>query len=572
MSGEKPTKRPTKSADAAGGGKSTSHVGVADALRSLNKEQSSVIKSLIDIGIALSAQKDLSALLETIVIEARRFTGADAGTLYLVDDDEENLEFVIVQNKSMDTMMGGITGAPINWPPLPLKRPDGTPNKEMVSAYVAITGETVNIEDVYEVDGFNFEGTKEFDEGTGYRSRSMLVIPMRNHENEIIGVLQLINATDQITGRSVKFPQAVVDITYSLASQAAVAITNVRLIKDLENLFDSFIQTIATAIDEKSPYTAGHISRVANLTMEIAQVVDRVDWGPYADLKLTEDEMTELRLAAWMHDVGKIATPEHVVDKHTKLEKVFDRVEFIALRFEYIKQWAISEWHEKKAQLYADGKATPARLKTLDKKYAEKITLIEEEGQFAVECNTPGEFMENEKIERIEKIAKKTYMINGKRKKYLTADEVANLSIKRGTLNIEDREIIENHAMITLKMLKQLPFNKKQKHVPEYAAAHHEKLDGTGYPLRLKGDEISVQARMMAIADIFEALTAHDRPYKEPMMLSQAIRILRFMVKDNHLDADLVDIFLKEGLAEEYSKEHLSKAQLDWNTKDLEDN
>ena len=534
------------------------------------QKQREQTRKLIDIGIALSAEKNISVLLELIVDSAREFTNADGGTLYLVSDDESSLEFEIVQTDSLNIRMGGKTGEEINWPPVPLYKEDGSPNTENVSADVAITKKLVNIPDVYDVEGFNFEGTRKFDESTGYRSKSMLVIPMLNHENEIIGVLQLINARDIDSNETIPFPDDDIDLTASVASQAAIALTNVRLIQDLKDLFDSFIKTIATAIDEKSPYTAGHITRVANLTMEIAHVVNKTKWGKYGDLTFNEDELEELRLAAWMHDVGKITTPEHVVDKSTKLEKIFDRVELLQVRFDAIKYQAYSEWYEKKAELIESKGNDPEEIKKLDEEYSGKISQIETDAEFCIKANTPGEFMEDEAIEHLIEISKKTFNLGGETRHYLSEDELENLSIKRGTLNVSDRKIIENHAMMTLKMLNELPFSKKLKHVPAYAASHHEKLDGTGYPLKMKGEEISSQARIMAIADIFEALTAKDRPYKKPMMLSQAIKILGFMVKDDHIDGDFVEIFLKEGLAETYAKEHLLPTQIDWKTSDLE--
>lgn len=527
-------------------------------------------KKLIDIGIALSAEKDIFNLLELIVDSARDFTNADGGTLYIVSDDEKSLNFEIVQTNSLNIRMGGKTGEEINWPPVPLFNEDGSPNKENVSTNVALTKKFVNIPDVYDVEGFNFEGTRKFDESTGYRSMSMLVIPMLNHENEIIGVLQLLNAKDETTDETIPFTDENIDLTASLASQAAIAVTNVRLIQDLKDLFDSFIRTIATAIDEKSPYTAGHISRVANLTMEIARKINVTEWGKYGKFNFSDDELEELRLAAWMHDVGKITTPEHVVDKSTKLEKIFDRVDLLKIRFEAIKLQMEKEWYSKKIEILTTEGKESTKLAELDTEYSGKISKFSDDSEFCLQCNVPGEFMEDDKIERLQEFAKQSYGFNGESQPYISGDELLNLSIKRGTLNESDRKIIENHATMTLKMLNELPFSKKLRHVPEYAAAHHEKLNGTGYPLKLKGKEISVQARVMAIADIFEALTAKDRPYKKPMKLSQAIQILGYMVKDEHLDPDLVDVFLKEGMAEEYAKEHLLPDQIDWKTSDLD--
>ncbi|MCX8026558.1 MAG: GAF domain-containing protein, partial [Thermodesulfovibrionales bacterium] len=305
-------------------------------IQSYADEQIQHIKKLSEIGIALSSVQELTNLFELIVDEARSFANADGGTLYLVNEEEQTLEFVIVQNDTMKTRMGGKSG-PITWKPVPLIV-DGKPNHSNVSSYVANTGKTVNIADVYEAQGFDFSGTRRFDAGTGYRSMSMLVVPMKNKDNEIIGVLQLINALDKQTKKPIPFLPSLVSLVESLASQAAVAITNVRLYKSLENLFDSFIQVIATAIDEKSPYTAGHIQRVQRLTMDIANAMNEEDEGVFKDFYLNEDEMRELSIAAWMHDIGKITTPEYVVDKSTKLEGIFDRIEVIKARYEIIKR------------------------------------------------------------------------------------------------------------------------------------------------------------------------------------------------------------------------------------------
>ena len=304
--------------------------------------------------------------------------------------------------------------------------------------------------------------------------------------------------------------------------------------------------------------------------MEIADDVKKTKWGKYRDLTCNEEELEEVRLAAWMHDVGKMTTPEHVVDKSPKLEKIFDRVELLKIRFEVVKYQAYSEWYQKRAELIGSNGIDSEQIKKLDDEYSEKFSQIQEDAEFCFQANAHGEYMEDEAIEHLTEIAKKTFDLDGVTLHYLSEDELENLSIKRGTLNKSDRKIIENHAMMTLKMINELPFSKKLKHVPVYAASHHEKLDGTGYPLKMKGEEISPQARIMAIADIFEALTAKDRPYKKPMMLSQAIKILGFMVKDDHIDADFVEIFLKEGLAEAYAKEHLLPNQIDWKTSDLE--
>ena len=519
--------------------------------------QSERITRLIQIGVALSAEKDIDRLLEMIVDEARGFTSAEGGTLYIMSDDEEELQFAIAQNGPLDVRMGG-TGEKISWNPVALKNPDGSPNYANVSAYAALSGNVVNIPDVYDAEGFNFEGTRKFDAGTGYRSRSMLVVPMRNHEDDIIGVLQLLNGKDSETGGVVEFSEECQRITEALASQAAVALTNNRLIKDLEDLLESFIKSIATAIDEKSPYTGGHVRRVADLTMEVADRVNRASEGPFAGIRFNPDELKELRIAAWLHDVGKITTPEHVVDKATKLETVYDRVEVLKTRFEIIKRdYAIEA--SRRGAVCATGKTGPSSVE------AEQGLLkeLEDDLAFLVSANIGEEYMADEAILRLKSAAARNYLMAGEVRPFLTEDEIMNLSIRRGTLNDRERDLINNHAVVTYKILSQLPFPKKLRRIPEYAAAHHEKLNGTGYPKGLKGDQLSLQARILALADIFEALTAKDRPYKKGKTLSEALKIMSFMVKDGHIDPDLFDLFIRERIHMEYARKELSPQQID---------
>lgn len=506
-------------------------------IQQFTENQHALIKRLTEIGTALSAEKNLNRLLEMIVDEARKFTNADAGTLYIMSDDETELNFAIVQNNSLNVRMGG-TGGEITWPSVSLKNADGSANNANVSAYVAISGEPVNIPDVYDPDGFNFEGTKKFDLNTGYRSKSMLVVPLRNHRNDIIGVLQLLNALHPATGEVIEFSPEYQEMILSLASQAAVALSNNRLIHDLENLLESFIRTIATAIDEKSPYTGGHVKRVAELTMTMARKINSINYGKFAGFEFSGDQLQELRMAAWLHDVGKITTPEYVIDKATKLEAVHDRIHDVKTRMELIKKDSLPE-RDKNAPA---GKAA-AKLEALDEDY-----------RFLVEANTGGEFLDDDKIARIKKIAGLKWNDGGVPHPLLSDEEVYNLCIRRGTLTEEERNIINNHALVTYKMLSQLPFPRKMRHVADYAGAHHEKIDGSGYPLGLKGDQLSLQSRIIAIADVFEALTAKDRPYKKGKSVAEALKIMEAMAKDNHIDADLYELFVKEKVYDEYVK------------------
>ena len=526
-------------------------------VKGFTENQLDQIRRLNQIGKALSAERNLDKLLEMIVDEARGFTNADGGTLYIMSDDEKELHFAIVQNTSLNIRMGG-TGGKITWPPVTLRNPDGNHNYANVSAYSAITGEVVNISDVYNAEGFNFEGTRKFDAETGYRSMSMLVVPMRNHENDIIGVLQLLNANKEMTDEVISFSIENQKMTESLASQAAVAISNNRLIHDLEHLLESFIKTIATAIDEKSPYTGGHVRRVSELTMSIAEKINEAKEGTYAGIHFDEDKLKELRISAWLHDVGKITTPEFIIDKAKKLETIYDRMETVKERFEILKRdlhiEALKKDHVK------GKKNTKKKGIDIHDEYAKEM---ESECRFLEDINTGSTFMDEKKMSRLHGIAAKRWNSDGILRNLLNDDELYNLSIPQGTLTKEEKEIIKNHVTITHKMLSQLPFPKKLKNVAHYASAHHERLDGEGYPLGLKNSEIPLQARIIALADIFDALTAKDRPYKKEKTLSEAITIMNSMVKEDFIDANLFELFIKERIYLDYAKRELTPHQID---------
>jgi len=509
-------------------------------------------RSFAQIGLALSAEKDIGTLLEIIVDKARELSNADAGTLYILDDDKKHLRFEILQNDSMNTRMGGKSGNEISLPEVPLYIKD-KPNYSNVSSYAALTDETVNIPDVYEAEGFDFTGTRKYDESTGYRSKSMLVIPMRNHENDIIGVLQLLNSLHPETNQVVAFSPEHADLISSLASQAAVALTNTQLIHDLKNLFYAFIKSIATAIDEKSPYTGGHINRVVELTMMVIEKINTAEKGYFKEVFFTEDEIEELRMAAWMHDVGKITTPEYVVDKSTKLQTIFDRIHLIETRFQLIAESIRNKYLCLKMDLLSNEQRNTLQTEHLDREIARELRTLEEEWEFVKSCNNPSEFVGNEKIDRINKIAKKVYTINDRKCPYLTEEEVKNLCIRKGSLTEEERKIIEHHATMTAKILNQLSFPRKLANVPKYASGHHEKLDGSGYPNGLSKKDLPLQTRIMAVVDIFEALTATDRPYRKPLKLSEAVKIMGEMKADEHLDPDIFDLFIDSRLYYDYA-------------------
>ena len=509
------------------------------------------IKKMSDIGRALSGVHDLNALLEMIVDQARSFTNADAGTLYIVED--ETLRFQIVQNDSLKIFMGGKTGETIPFPPVELKESN-------VSAFVALKGKSVNIPDVYDTNLFDFTGPKKFDQSTGYRSKSMLVVPMKNHDNDVIGVLQLLNATNPVNNEVIAFSQDYENLSESLASQAAVSITNAKLISNMTELFEAFVKVMATAIDEKSPVTGGHIRRVADLTLTMAEVIHNHDEGAFKDRKFSPDQMYELRIAAYMHDIGKVTSPVEIVEKAKKLQTIFDRIHYIRLRMDYIIQKVKLEGQQKKIELL-ERKADLAEIKKVELKSEKQIQEMEDIRSFINKCNEPGEFLEDETLDKLKEISLRTYLDNeGQQQPFITEDELLNLSIRRGSITDAERKKMQDHAAVTLKMLKQIPFTKKLKNIPSFAGAHHEFINGKGYPLGLKGDEIPFEGKLMAVTDIAEALTASDRPYKKAMPLETVYRILRSMAKNGELDNDMVELFINEEIYKTYQEKHETPA------------
>ncbi len=513
----------------------------------LTEDNLRLLRRFTRIGIALSSERNVDRLLEMILVEARELANADGGTLYIMSDDRRELGFAIVQTSSLKIMMGG-TYEKIAWKPVPLYEPDGSPNHSHVCAHVAITGKTVNIADVYQHEGYDFQGTRSFDSKTGYRSRSMLVVPMKNRDDQVIGVLQLLNAIQG--GEATAFSSTSLEVTESLASQAAIALTNKRLIKELRDLLDSFIRVMAIAIDEKSPYTGGHVRRVAELTMQIARKINEAKHGAFAGVRFTSDEFRELETAAWLHDVGKITTPEYVVDKETKLQTIIDRIEIIKLRFELFK----TKYRMKKLESLLEVQDKSSRKKDDHFQDIEEMEkTLREELIFLQEVNKGGEWTSDEKIDRIRDIGRQSIAIDGAVQPLITADELENLSIRKGTLTAKERGIIENHAAMTYRILSQLPFPEKMKKVADYASSHHEKLNGKGYPHGRTAPDIPIQTRIIAMADIFEALTASDRPYRKGNTIADAMRILELMAKDRDIDPDVYELFLNERLHEEYA-------------------
>jgi HD-GYP domain-containing protein (c-di-GMP phosphodiesterase class II) len=509
---------------------------------------------LYRVGIALSAEHNTDRLIEMILVEAQKLCNADGGTLYLVTESEE-LKFAILRTDSLNVALGGTTGKAIELPPIPLlDKRTGQPNKKNVASYATWLKKSVNIPDAYDAEGFDFSGTEVFDQRSGYRSQSFLTIPLATNEGIVIGVIQLINARTE-EGAVKPFSEENQRFVEALCSQAAIALYNQLLLDDQKRLLESFIKLMASAIDAKSPYTGAHCERVPILTEMLARSVCNAEAGPFQGFSLNDEQWYELHIAAWLHDCGKVTTPVHVMDKATKLETIFDRIALIRARFEVLRRDA--ELEAFKRQVAGADPETVAR------ELEETLKQLDADLAFLELANVGGEYLSPEKQARIATIGSRKLVLGGREQTLLSEEEIANLAISKGTLLPLERTIINGHMVQTIKMLESLPFPQNLRRVPEYAGGHHEKMDGTGYPKGLYAGDMSIPARIMAIADVFEALTADDRPYKKAKKLSEAMRIMGFMKRDNHLDPELFDHFVKSGVYLDYAERYLEPNLID---------
>ncbi|GAB6068931.1 hypothetical protein JCM30760_00280 [Thiomicrorhabdus hydrogeniphila] len=517
------------------------------------------LQSLLTTAQALSSETNVNKLLELILQEAMDFSHADAGTLYQLSEDQNELVFTVVNNRSLDIQMGG-TAEPITWHNLPLKLADSAPNDQMVATFCANHKQIVHIESVYDNENFNFEGTKKFDATTGYHSQSMLVLPLLNSNQELVGVLQLINKLDD-HGQNIAFTEADKQNALALASQAAISLTNSLLIKDLEKLFESVIGTITKAFDEKCSFTGGHVRQVSELSQIIAHGISN-DQTVYKDVHYSTDNFHEIKIAALLHDVGKIATPEFIMQKSTKLEKVYDRIETIQNRIEIAKRDAKIALLE--SQLSAKNPAFS------QEDYENRLKQLDDDFAFLKTCNKGRAPLSNEDIAKINQIAQQHVTINDQACQIINDDELMNLLIRAGTLNQEEREKIMDHARVSLEILSTLPFPKKYKNVVHIAANHHEKLDGSGYPRGLKEADIVLEDRILILADLYEALSSQYRPYKKPNPLSQIFNILCSMANEGQIDKTLLKFFYESGTYKHYNQ-FLNEQQIDQIQLNLDD-
>ncbi|MBC8553156.1 MAG: GAF domain-containing protein, partial [Candidatus Brocadiales bacterium] len=508
------------------------------------------LSSLNEIGISLSSEQDYDTLLGLILSKSREITNCDAGSLYLLDRTKEtgnSLIFKLVQNDSL-------TNLEFKEYALPLAR-------SSLAGYVALTGEFINLEDVYDIpDDVDYSFNKAFDNKFKYRTKSMLVIPMKDHKNKTIGVLQLINRKKsknvKLTSDSAvedevgPFDESTFGLINSLASQAAVSIENSLLYQNIQNLFEGFVKASVLTIEQRDPTTCGHSERVSSLTVGLAEVVDRVSSGKYRDIHFSHDNLKEIRYAGLLHDFGKIGVRENVLVKANKLYP--DEIKYVRSRFDFIKKSMECKYLEKKLSIVRDNKVDDYQkyFKEIDNELKEELIKLDVYIEGIEKANIPT-ILEDGLFDELKNISDKVYQdYSGIECNYLTPYEFNLLSIKKGTLDEKERHEIESHVAHSYEFLKKIPWTKEFENIPDIAHAHHEKLNGGGYPLGINEDEIPIQSKMMAITDIYDALTAQDRPYKKAVPHNKALDIIGYDVKGNLLDSDLFDMFVKEKVYE----------------------
>ena len=532
---------------------------VVESITNLAEEQLLHIKRLTRIGESLSSETDLDKIFDMILDEGISFTRADAATIYTVNQDATKLQFEIVYNATLNLRKGG-TREPVNWKSIDLYDENGNPVDNKIVTNVYHHKHSLCFVDVYKAEGYDVSGTIKTDRENNYRCKSMLTIPLKNHEDTVLGVIQFINAMDE-EGNIIPFTEEHKAMLSSLASQAAIALSNKKLIENLEELLNQFIRSIAGAIERKSKYSSNHITRVALLTEMIANKINDKGEKYFPGRKFSENELKELSMAGWMHDVGKIVTPEAIMDKSTKLETICDRIELVKLRLEKMELLLSCLQTKLNENEFADFIHQHIDSELEPKDFPNYFTNIT---NFLINVNVGKEFVDKADLEKIEKLGKIDFEYEGKHYFIFTEDEKKNMLISgRGTFTPEEMKIMQDHVAITWEMLSKLSFPKKYENVAFYAATHHEALNGKGYPNGYKAENLPLQSRILAVADIFEALTAADRPYKPAKTLSESLTIMGFMVKDGHLDKDLVDFFLDSGLYKEYAERFMKKDYID---------
>ncbi len=472
------------------------------------------MKKVLQAGVMLSSERDQNHLLDVVLASVMELANCDAGTLYLLDGDA--LCFKIMHTNSLGTHSGG-DGKDPDMPPVPLRR-------ENVCAFSFLEGRTIRVEDVHTSTEYDFSGPIRYDAITGYHTQSMLVVPMRNREGEKLGVIQLINALDE-EGNVQAFPEDMILALESVTSQAAVTIQNVRYMKEIRELFQSFVRVMSAAVDERSPYNANHSRRMAEFCGRFVDYLNRQTGEPLFSHRHKE----ELVMSVWLHDIGKVTTPLEVMNKPERLYEV--QKADIRHRMETIRLLG-------KVSLL-EGRLSAGELETLDKETREAEETI-------WKISAAG-FLPDERLAWLEEISRRTYIDGeGQERPWLTEEERALLSIRKGTLSAEERKIMESHVTVTDKLLSQIKFSNDLSRVRQWAAAHHELLNGSGYPNHLEAGAIPMEVRIITILDVFDALVADDRPYKPGMPVERALSILDAMAnKEGKLDPDLTAKFIE---------------------------
>ena len=569
------------------------------------------LEQIIELGIAMSTEKDTDKLVETILMGAKELSLADGGSIYLKGENDV-LDFKIVLNDSLSFMQGGTSSNPITLPAVPIYNEDGSPNINNVVTAAYNSGNTISIDNAYENPDYDFSGTKKFDELNNYKSISFLTVPLKIQGGAILGALQLINAASDETGKIIPFNKEIQRFIEALSTEAAAVLNNRKASLYQRQLFDSMIELIAGAIDTKNPTTGEHCARVPEIAMMLAKEAEETRKGPLADFRFkSSEERRAFRIGVWLHDCGKITTPEFVINKSVKLETIHNRIHEIRTRFEVMLR---DLYLEEKNSVIDGVEASLAR-----EKRKEKERELYEDFSFIADCNIGSEFMDEEKTERLKKIAMRKWYrsfdaslgisweelerlkqtggrtepgwenilsdkpeqiipISKEQKKIFSKykfdiklpdcmynrGEMHNLSISKGTLSEEERFKINEHIIQTIIMLDKLPFSDEMSCIPHLAGTHHETLSGDGYPMKLKENELGIPERILLISDIFEALTAADRPYKKAKTLSEAIIILYELKTSGKIDPSLFDLFLTSGIYRTYGEKYLSAKQLDY--------
>jgi HD-GYP domain-containing protein (c-di-GMP phosphodiesterase class II) len=521
--------------------------------REIQKRTEKELKELLQIGVALSSERDVDSLLSLILSKAREITNADAGSLYLMEESEsgeKHLRFKLTQNDSIRFLFKEST--------IPLA-------ETSMAGHVALRGAAINLSDAYKIPAERpYRFNNSFDRNSGYRTRSVLTLPMRNARDQILGVVQLINCKRNAAARLktaadvkrevIPFSANSVNLGLSLASQAAVAYENSKLYDEIQRLFEGFVGASVTAIEQRDPATSGHSFRVSSLTLGLAEIVDAVQTGKYKSTRFAREQMKEIRYAALLHDFGKVGVREDVLVKAKKLYPW--QLDLVKSRFDFISKGIEAGSALKKLELILERgrEATASELAALDKEFAHRLREVDDDLKFVLEVNEPT-VLHSAVLDRINKIARQTFTDSeGAAHPYLSENEVTMLSIPRGSLDEDERRQIESHVTYTFKFLEEIPWTRELRGIPRIARAHHEKLNGKGYPDGLHEADIPLPTKMMTICDIFDALNAADRPYKAAVPVDRALKILEESVRENELDPELFRLFLEAKVYERTAK------------------